>query len=152
MRREPTTTLPTWGRMGATVHPPELESVPAPTSVAPDVSVVVMTYNEAESLADVVGEIRGVLAGLSVSHEVVLVNDGSNDGSAVIADKLAGANLSNAKLPDDIAKFEGLGHVTEISKHARTIFLAMIGGCVFSWLTIATTTDVALLTNSGGSR
>jgi dolichol-phosphate mannosyltransferase len=75
--------------MGATVHPPELESVLAPTSVAPDLSVVVMTYNEAESLADVVREIRGVLAGLSASHEVVLVNDGSDDGSAIIADGLA---------------------------------------------------------------
>ena len=62
--------------------------------------------------------------------------------------QLGGADLSNAKLPDDIAKFEGLAHVTEISKHARNIFLAVVGGCVFSWLTIATTTDVALLTNS----
>ena len=68
--------------------------------------------------------------------------------TGLLADKLAGANLSNAKLPDDIARFDGLNHVTEISKHARAIFLAVIGGCVFSWLTIATTTDVALLTNS----
>ena len=68
--------------------------------------------------------------------------------TGLLADKLAGANLSNAKLPKDIARFDGLDHVTEISKHARNIFLAVIGGCVFSWLTIATTTDVALLTNS----
>lgn len=72
------------------MHPPELEPVPAPTSATPDVSVIVMTYNEAESLADVVREIRGVLAGLGASHEVVLVNDGSNDGSAIVADRLAG--------------------------------------------------------------
>ncbi len=65
--------------------------------------------------------------------------------------QLGGADLSNAKLPEDIARFEGLAHVTEISKHARNVFLAVIGGCVFSWLTIATTTDVALLTNSGSS-
>ena len=65
----------------------------------------------------------------------------------LLADKLAGANLSNAKLPEDIAKFEALDHVAEISRHARNNFLAVLGACVFSWLTIATTTDVALLTN-----
>ncbi len=68
--------------------------------------------------------------------------------TGLLADKLAGANLSNAKLPDDIARFDGLNHVTEIFRHARTIFLAVIGGCVYSWLTIATTNDVGLLTNS----
>ena len=71
-----------------------------------------------------------------------------SDVTGLLADKLAGANLSNAKLPKDIARFDGLNHVTEISKHARAIFLAVIGGCVYSWLTIATTTDVALLTNT----
>ena len=63
----------------------------------------------------------------------------------------AGADLTGVTLPSEIAAFVGLDHVAEISKHARNIFLAVIGGCVFSWLTIATTTDVALLTNSGSS-
>ena len=67
--------------------------------------------------------------------------------TGLLADKLAGANLSNAKLPEDIAKFEALDHVAEISKHARNNFLAVLGACVFSWLTIATTTDAALLAN-----
>ncbi len=71
-----------------------------------------------------------------------------SDVTGLLADKLAGADLSNAKLPGDIARFDGLDHVTEISKHARAIFLAVIGACVYSWLTIATTTDVGLLTNS----
>ena len=67
--------------------------------------------------------------------------------TGLLADRLAGANLSNAKLPPDIAKFEALAQVTEISKHARNNFLAVLGACVFSWLTIATTTDLALLIN-----
>ena len=71
--------------------------------------------------------------------------------SGLQSGKHGGSDVSNAKLPEDIAKFEGLDHVMEISKHARNIFLAVVGGCVFSWLTIATTTDVALLTNSGSS-
>ena len=80
-----------------------------------------------------------------------LHNADLTDAKALTADQLAGGDLTGAKLPDDIAKFEALGHVTEISKHARNIFLATIGGCVFSWLTIATTTDVALLTNTAST-
>jgi dolichol-phosphate mannosyltransferase len=87
-RREFTTTLPTLGHIGATVHP-EREPVPAPAVATPDVSVVVMTYNEAESLADVVREIRDELAGLDATYEVLVVDDGSNDGSATVADTLA---------------------------------------------------------------
>lgn len=65
--------------------------------------------------------------------------------------QFAGTNVSGAKLPPVIAKFEGLGHVEETSKNARKIFLAMLLGCVYSWLTIATTTDAPLLTNSASS-
>ncbi len=71
--------------------------------------------------------------------------------TGLLPDKLAGACLSNAKLPEDIAKFDGLAQVEEISKNARKIFLAMLLGCVYSWLTIATTTDARLLTNSASS-
>lgn len=65
--------------------------------------------------------------------------------------RLAGANISNTKLPDDIKDFKGLKHVEELSKHARTIFLLVLAACVFSWLTIATTTDVGLLTNTAST-
>ncbi len=73
------------------------------------------------------------------------------DVTGLLGKQLAGANVSGAKLPDDIAEFKGLDHISEISKHARNIFLAVIGGCVFSWLTIVTTTDVALLTNTAST-
>ncbi len=69
----------------------------------------------------------------------------------LLAGQLAGANVSGAKLPGDIAKFEGLAHVEETSKNARKIFLAMLLACVYSGLTIATTTDARLLTNSASS-
>lgn len=65
--------------------------------------------------------------------------------------QFAGTNVSGTKLPGDIAKFEGLAHVEETSKNARKIFLAMLLGCVYSWLAIATTTDARLLTNSASS-
>tara|TARA_R110002110_G_scaffold260260_4_gene476026 strand:+ start:4074 stop:6950 length:2877 start_codon:yes stop_codon:yes gene_type:complete len=64
---------------------------------------------------------------------------------------LGGADLTNAQLPEEVNKFEGLRHVEELSKHARVIFLALIGACVFSWLTIGTTTDAGLLTSSAST-
>ncbi len=67
------------------------------------------------------------------------------------ADQLAGADLSNAKLSKDIAEFGGLSRVAEISSIARPIFIGILAGCVYSWLTIATTTDARLLTNSASS-
>jgi len=67
------------------------------------------------------------------------------------AGQLGGANVCNTKLPEDIWRFEVLGHVEEASKNARKIFLTMLLGCIYSWLTIATTTDVRLLTNSASS-
>jgi glycosyltransferase involved in cell wall biosynthesis len=57
----------------------------------PDISVVVMAYNEAPSLEPVVREIVGVLAGLHRPYEVVIVDDGSADGTSTVADRLAGS-------------------------------------------------------------
>ena len=82
-------------------------------------------------------------------EDVVVSNttDPEGDSTGLVASALAGTDLTSATLPANISRFDGLDHVAEISKHARTIFLATIGACVFSWLTIATTTDVSLLTN-----
>jgi uncharacterized protein YjbI with pentapeptide repeats len=84
-------------------------------------------------------------------HNADLSDARLSDVIGLQAGQLAGANLSNAKLPSDIAEFNALKHVEENSKHARSIFLAMVGACVYVWLTIATTTDAALLTNSRGT-
>ncbi len=65
--------------------------------------------------------------------------------------QLAGASLARATLPKDIAEFKELAHIEETSRNARKIFLTMLLGCVYSWLTIATTSDAHLLTNSASS-
>ena len=84
--------------------------------------------------------------------ETAVLTDINLEGATgLLGSEFAGTDITGAKLPTDIAKFEGLDHVTEISKNARNIFLAVIGGCVFSWLTIAATTDVALLTNTAST-
>ena len=63
------------------------------------------------------------------------------------AESLRGADLTNAKLPPDIAKFDALTQVEKISQNAGTTFFGLLGACLYSWLTIATTTDVALITD-----
>lgn len=73
------------------------------------------------------------------------------DAAGLTVQQLGGTDVSRATLPDEIAKFSAVDHAQEISRNARTIFLGMIGGCVFSWLTIGTTTDAALLTNAAST-
>jgi len=48
----------------------------------PELSIVVPAYNERENLAPLLAELRAALEGIGRSHEIVLVDDGSKDGSA----------------------------------------------------------------------
>jgi uncharacterized protein YjbI with pentapeptide repeats len=64
------------------------------------------------------------------------------------SEQLRGSNLSGAKLPEDIQRFDGLKTVEEASKNARKLFFGTLLGCAFTLLTIATTTDLGLITNS----
>jgi dolichol-phosphate mannosyltransferase len=64
----------------------------APTTAAtPRISVVLMAFNEAASLAAVTTEIHGELARLGTGHELLIINDGSSDGTGKIADEMAAA-------------------------------------------------------------
>jgi Pentapeptide repeats (8 copies) len=73
---------------------------------------------------------------------------GSTD---LLGTEFAGANVARAKLPEPVMKFEGLAHVNDTAKMAQPLLLAMLLACFYAWLTIATTTDVALLTNAASS-
>ncbi len=67
-------------------------------------------------------------------------------------EQLAGADLTGAKLPDDLKTlYDKLENVKGISESARKIFLAVLAACLYCWLTIATTTDVNLITNRASS-
>jgi len=90
------------------------------------------------------------LTSTKLNHAIFTgANIGDNIGMRT--SQLGGTDLTGTKLTDDIGKFEGLKHVEDLSKHARNIFLSVVGGCVFSWLTIATTTDASLITNAANS-
>jgi uncharacterized protein YjbI with pentapeptide repeats len=68
------------------------------------------------------------------------------------ADQLAGAQVSGARLPVDLHGFDApLKHVEEASSSAQKLFVMVLLACLYSLLTIATTTDARLLTNTASS-
>lgn len=65
---------------------------------------------------------------------------------------LARANLAGCRLPDDQAKFAGLDYVKDASSITSNLFMAMLITCVYTGITVFTTSDVALLTNTGTTK
>lgn len=61
-----------------------------PMRTPPSVSIIVMAYNEVETLGSVVEEIESALIRSGHPYEIVIVDDGSIDGTAAKADELAG--------------------------------------------------------------
>ncbi len=59
------------------------------SSVAPRLSVIVLVYNELESIAPMHEELMGVLQALDLSYEVLYIDDGSRDGSTERLGQLA---------------------------------------------------------------
>jgi glycosyltransferase involved in cell wall biosynthesis len=55
------------------------------------VTIVIMAFNEAASLAEVVREVHGEVCKQGCTFEILIVDDGSSDGTGRIADELAGA-------------------------------------------------------------
>jgi glycosyltransferase involved in cell wall biosynthesis len=60
----------------------------------PDISIVVPLYNEAESLPVLIEWINRVMIENRYSYEVILVDDGSSDGSWKVVEQLAKTNAS----------------------------------------------------------
>ena len=83
--------------------------------------------------------------------EATLQNANLEGATGLLGTEFARADVTGAKLPEGIREFKLLETVAETSKNARKIFLWMLLGCAYSWLTIATTTDARLLTNSVSS-
>ena len=57
----------------------------------PDLSLVIPIYNEEKNIPTLWNEIREVMARIPLSHEVIFVDDGSNDGSVKELKNLDGA-------------------------------------------------------------
>lgn len=86
------------------------------------ISIVVMAFNEAKSLGTVVAEIDTVLAELNRPYEVIIVDDGSSDGTREISAQLAKENSSVRVIRHETNK--GLGEVYRTGfMHAKGDFI-----------------------------
>ena len=87
----------------------------------------------------------------TIFHEADLQGANLTDATGLLPRQLAGADVSEARLPANFPLFTALDHVKELSDSAQKVFLSLLVGCVYCWLTIATTTDIDLLTDSASS-
>ncbi len=84
-------------------------------------------------------------------REAVLKNATLTEVTGMLPKQLAGTDVTGAQLPEGVGKFEALVNVKDLSDSAQKLFLAILGGCAYSVLTIANTTDARLLPNSSTS-
>lgn len=97
------------------------------SSAAPEITVCVFAWNEAETVGHVVEEIVGVLRTIGKTFEVVVIDDGSEDGTGAAADRVA-ADISEVRVIHHAAN-EGLGGVYRTGfETARGKFLSFFPG------------------------
>src|SRR5262245_1826384 len=69
-------------------HSPMPGSAGSGVENGPEISVVVPLYHEPENIAELPGRLSGVLGALGLSHEILFINDGSEDETASIIEGL----------------------------------------------------------------
>jgi uncharacterized protein YjbI with pentapeptide repeats len=67
--------------------------------------------------------------------------------TGLLTEQLAGANLRRARLPKDVLTGDELASIDGASRTTQTLLFSMLLACVYTWLTIWTTSDAGLLTN-----
>ena len=66
--------------------------MPPDNQPPPDLSIVIPVYNEKDNLPILNDELQSVLSGLGSSYEIILVDDGSQDGSSEVMRTLQASN------------------------------------------------------------
>ena len=70
------------------------------------------------------------------------------DAQGLLPDNLAGANLTNATLPESVIITARLPTVEEMSKNSGRYFLGLLAACIYVVITVQTSSDVGLFTDS----
>lgn len=83
-------------------------SVPRGKAGAIPISVLLPAFNEAENLAEVLPEIAAVLDGLAVEYELLVVDDGSTDGTPQVMAKLESERIRYVRLRRNSGKSAAL--------------------------------------------
>lgn len=87
--------------MNIATQPKHADAVSA--LVVPKISVVIPAYNEENAVVSTVDNVREVLGAAGITHEIIVVNDGSSDGT------LAAARTSGARVVN-FPQNHGYGH------------------------------------------
>jgi uncharacterized protein YjbI with pentapeptide repeats len=66
----------------------------------------------------------------------------------LLSGQLGGANLAGSKLPEDLARFDGLVNVAEASRTTQGLFFSQLLVCAYAWLSVASTRDGQILNNA----
>lgn len=89
------------------------------------ISVIIPAYNEVQTLAGAVGDVEGALDGFD-DYEVVVVDDGSSDGTANVADELAATRPHVRAIHHPVNRGLAAAYRTGLS-HARMTYVTFIG-------------------------
>jgi glycosyltransferase involved in cell wall biosynthesis len=101
--------------------------LPASTTDAPQLSLVVPIHDEVENLRPLYEEIRSVLERIPGPAEILYVNDGSSDGSSAVLDELRAGDARVRVLDHD--RNHGLTAALDTGfRHARAPVIAMLDG------------------------
>ncbi len=76
--------------------------------MSPHLSVLLPAYNEAENLAELVPEIGKVLEAAGITHEIVVVDDGSTDGTRKVMAGLRSDTVRSIRLRRNAGKSAAL--------------------------------------------
>ncbi len=71
---------------------------------SPELSVVIPAFNEAQRIAPSLETVFAYLADRGMSHEVLLADDGSTDGTAAVVEALSEQHLRVLRSPDNLGK------------------------------------------------
>jgi len=80
-----------------------------------------------------------------------LENSNLSEAVGLLADQLGDTNLRQALLPTGL-DFTQLERVNDLSKICGSLMLSMLAACSYSWLTVGSTRDSALLLNTSTSQ
>jgi dolichyl-phosphate beta-glucosyltransferase len=97
------------------------EPRPDPGAEAPDLSVVIPAFNEAARLGPTLGEVTSYLEHRGLPFEVLVVDDGSTDGTAEVAASFADRRVRLVRLPANRGKGAALREGVHASRGRRVL-------------------------------
>jgi uncharacterized protein YjbI with pentapeptide repeats len=94
---------------------------------------------------------QAALSNVSGLKDAVLRDVNFEGATGLTGTEFERTDLTGARLPLFIRDFAILGPVNDVSSNAQKTFLTMLFVSLYCWLTMGTTSDAALLTNSTSS-